>query len=90
MIKKPDSMESIFSGGKIPVVLVYDINGFMGDSGAGVFNEAGEVQGVLTAAQVEESKQGDQTVSIKFMDGFKLAFTAADLQAAQTFGTDSK
>lgn len=90
MIKKPEVTESIFSEGKIPVVLVYDINGFMGDSGAGVFNEAGEVQGVLTAAQVEESKQGDQTVSIKFMDGFKLAFTAADLQAAQTFGTDSK
>lgn len=61
-------------------LLVYDINGFFGDSGSGVFNDQGQLVAV-TSICVFDSAQG---VPFKMMGSYELHFTAQDWAQVQS------
>ena len=52
--------------------MLLDVNGYYGDSGAGVFNTSGELIGVVSLLY-----QDNQNGYIKFMGMFPLKFTDA-------------
>lgn len=55
-------------------VILVDINGFFGDSGSGVFNEKGEVVGVISLVNVQGSKP-----QIKLMGMFSFGYSCNQL-----------
>jgi hypothetical protein len=66
--------------GSGPTVSLYDLNGYHGDSGAALFNEKGEILGVLSFIDMQTNDK-DNT-SIKFMGAFAIGFTAEQLLGA--------
>lgn len=59
-------------------VTLYDLNGYYGDSGSGIFNDSGELVGVVSVMQ----QQVDGGY-IKFMGSFALRFTAQEWESVQ-------
>ena len=94
MIAGPAEFTNVFRRGYVAkvvvdmfdnqVLLLYDLNGFHGDSGAGLFNDNGELTGVLTAGLVldKTSEKTTDEMSAKFMTGLALRFTPAQLLEA--------
>lgn len=62
-----------------PAFVAYDLNGFEGDSGAGIFNDSGELVGVVSVADIEVDEK-DKTFTMKLMVCPNLAFTADQLK----------
>ena len=60
----------------------YDFNGFFGDSGSAVFNDKGEIAGIISRIIGGDLSAG---FSIKFMGSYELRFTADQIEAARTF-----
>lgn len=80
-VQKP---EGLFSSADDPIIIDYDSNGYYGDSGAGIFNERGEVETVVTAG-IMVHKTADATadsLTAKFMQGLAMTFTAEQLERA--------
>jgi hypothetical protein len=59
---------------------LFDMNGYSGDSGSGIFNQTGQVVGVLSVALVESHQSSsNKEWTFKMMGAFSLAFTDAQL-----------
>lgn len=58
-------------------VTLYDLNGYYGDSGSGIFNDQGDLIGVVSV--LEQQVDGGY---MKLMGSFALAFTAGQWKAA--------
>jgi V8-like Glu-specific endopeptidase len=61
-------------------VTLYDLNGYFGDSGSGVFDSSGHLVAVIS--QIIYESQGG--ASQKYMASFPLHFTATQLEQAQS------
>lgn len=61
---------------------LYDLNGYFGDSGAGIFNQDGKLVGIIS---ILYQQVGDGYM--KTMGSFDLAFTAKQWQEAVNFDT---
>lgn len=68
-----DQNKGFFGDG--PKKILFDMNGWMGDSGSGIFNSAGEVIGTVTGASFQ--KEDDDT--FKLMVSYVLQFKQQDL-----------
>ena len=66
-------------------IVLYDMNGFHGDSGAGIFNDSGELIGVLSAGitLVNGKAPAPDDMTAKFMTGLALQFTEGQLEDAR-------
>ena len=58
---------------------IYDMNGFFGDSGSGIFDSQGRVVGVISI----EHSQAHEDAYIKVMGGLPIAFTAKEWSEAR-------
>ena len=82
-IKAPakDLFTAIFGGSSRPSPIVYDLNGWMGDSGAAIFNSTGEIVGVVSVAMIDNSdKEG--WPAFKVQCGFPIKFSEDVLKRA--------
>lgn len=59
------------------VTTLYDLNGWFGDSGSGIFDSQGRLVGVVSTVWAET-----EPAPLKFMGSFDLAFTTAQLAEA--------
>jgi hypothetical protein len=71
-----------------PDVFLFDLNGWEGDSGSGIFNEKGELVGVVSVMAIqhlgsEDSKKS--SVFMKFMGSWGLKFTEKQIEDAKSF-----
>ena len=83
-VTKPDEL---FSTPDDPTVITYDSNGYMGDSGAGIFNTRGEVESVVTSGIVfhvpdAETRPNPDMLTAKFMNAVAMKFTSAQIAEA--------
>lgn len=62
-------------------VILLDLNGFFGDSGAGVFNSDGQLVGVVSQVTV----QNQEVYTAKFMAMLEMKFTSEQYAKARTF-----
>jgi hypothetical protein len=88
LVNQPNALEAALAGEDASTAIAYDINGYFGDSGAAVFNEAGEVSGVLSLVDTQTKKDAErdgETTAMKMMYGFAFKFSADDLKQAQTY-----
>lgn len=67
-----------------PTEIMYDMNGYHGDSGAAVFNNAGEIVAIISVADIIESRD-DAHDSMKLMGCIVLDFSAVTLAKAVAF-----
>jgi V8-like Glu-specific endopeptidase len=65
-------------------IVTLDLNGYFGDSGAGLFNEKGEVVGVISIVHNSNEEQGGP--NMKLMGAFPLRFTPAQVMAESLCG----
>ena len=63
------------------VATIYDLNGFFGDSGSALFNDDGQIVGVISFAIEQNTGQGDTWHA---MASLPLAFTAAQMRKAES------
>lgn len=63
--------------------ILFDFPVFHGDSGAAVFNASGEIVGVLTGQQRQQTD--DESDNIKLAFSFRLSFSDAQLAQAKSF-----
>lgn len=63
----------------------YDFNGWPGDSGAGVFNQAGEIVGVVSVGELISAKDDSPWPTLKIMGGYSFAFTPEQFKKAADF-----
>lgn len=64
----------------------FDFNGWPGDSGAATFNQAGEIAGVISVAELIQPKnESDPWPIFKVMGGYSFGFTPAQLAQAVNF-----
>lgn len=61
-----------------------DLNGFFGDSGAGLFDSQGHLVGVVSTRKTVSYKED----AVYFMGALDLSFTPAQLDVAESFGTE--
>ena len=80
-VQQPQGLAALFGA---PTLIVYDMNAFEGDSGSGIFNEKGEVTGVVSVGHIDKDKQ-DPAFLIKLMAGLPLQFTTDQLDKAKKF-----
>lgn len=84
----PGGLSDIYRVGHVAGVTVqrnialtlYDLNGYFGDSGSGIFDASGKLVGVISLV-VSMEQDGTQA---KFMASLPLAFSAADWKRAQS------
>jgi hypothetical protein len=65
--------------------VTYDFNGFFGDSGAAIFNQQGEITGVVSQINSQSEPKAAGAVSQNLMLGYTLHFTADQLKHAESF-----
>lgn len=65
-------------------IIYLDLNGYFGDSGAAIFNEQGEICGVVNE-MATRSHEEDPSASIKIMKSYSLDFTQAEIDKAIAF-----
>jgi hypothetical protein len=68
--------------------VLFDMNGFHGDSGAGIFNTDGEIISVVSFGHIQqegEKAKKDHEWSFVMMGGFPLTFTPAQIATAKAF-----
>ena len=67
--------------------ILYDFNGFFGDSGAAIFNDNGEIIGVVSevSGTARQPDSNEWPIGFKIMLGWPLHFTAAQLEQARNF-----
>jgi|SRR5579859_981248 len=64
----------------------FDFNGWPGDSGAALFNQAGEILGVISVGKLIQPKSDDSPWPVfKIMGGFSFGFTPVQLAQAAAF-----
>lgn len=91
--KLPDIHSNPFMADiKGPSVLAtyYDFNGWFGDSGAAVFNEDGQIVGVVSMIEHQRDEKDFEGPELVFMLGFGLHFTPLQIQDAQSFVPTTK
>lgn len=66
-----------------PNTTQFDLNGYFGDSGAGVMNSDGKVIAVLSVVNMQGKPESG--VAIKFMGAFSMGFTQAQIDSAKAF-----
>lgn len=71
-----------------PARILYDLNGYHGDSGAALFNEAGEIVCVVSATDFQSNP--DDPTSIKLMVGFIINFTEKEETEATLWTPEKK
>ncbi len=70
-----------------PTIIVLDFNGFFGDSGAGIFNDRGQVIGVISALDEKiPNPDHESHLVFKMMGAYEMAFDREHLQRARTYG----
>jgi V8-like Glu-specific endopeptidase len=62
-------------------ITMYDLNGFFGDSGSGVFNDKGKIVGVLSFV----SNQVHAAINNKYMESLPVELTEFQWKRAKTF-----
>lgn len=83
--------EELFSGKVSVRMTLFDLNGFSGDSGSGVFDSNGKLRGVINVSYVQNSGHKevngvmDDGYNVKFMGSYGLHFTPEQLQRAKNF-----
>lgn len=73
----------VLTGKPEQTMVYYDLNGFQGDSGSALFNESGDITGVLSVAFVQVADQKGPEYAgwtFKVMGGFVLTFTKKQLE----------
>lgn len=65
--------------------VLFDLNGFHGDSGSAVFDEHGSVVDVISTITGDTHNHEVEWDSFKLMGGFRLAFKREDLDRAAAF-----
>lgn len=83
-VMKPDGP---FSTPDDPTIIAFDSNGYPGDSGAGIFNTQGEVEGVVTSGIVfhapdAATRPNPDSLTAKFMNAVAMKFTSEQLEKA--------
>lgn len=81
-------IEELLEGADIlppTVKVLYDFNGWPGDSGAAVFNDNGEIVGVVSVGEIVPFKGEDDWPDLKIMGGYSLAFTPQQLATAAAY-----
>lgn len=64
----------------------FDFNGWPGDSGAALFNDAGQIVGVISIGELIQANHEDHAwPTLKIMGGFSFAFTPVQLARAAAF-----
>lgn len=85
---KADSLEALFAaavgGGDPKQAVIYDYNGFFGDSGSAVFDENGRIIGIISSLY-EEEENSPEKERFRVMEGWPLRFSADQLQRARTW-----
>jgi hypothetical protein len=79
LTKEPQSLAEVLAGDAAehyPSGTILDLNGFFGDSGAGLFSDTGELIGVVSSRKYLTA---DKTDVATFMVAFDLAFTKSQL-----------
>jgi len=71
-----------------PAMLVLDFNGFLGDSGAGMLNNEGQLIGIVTG--IDEKKAPTLDSVFKMMGAYEMAFEPGDLHKARNYGVTPK
>ena len=77
-------IQRLFAGPAVDQV-TYDFNGFFGDSGAAIFNQAGEITGVVSQILSQANPESMHTVTQNLMLGYTLHFTADQLTQAEQY-----
>lgn len=72
--------KSIF-GGRHPGILILDLNGYYGDSGAAIFDAQGSIVGVISVSHTEKDKE--DKAQMKVMGGFTLSFSSQILTSVR-------
>jgi hypothetical protein len=65
--------------------ITYDFNGFFGDSGAAIFNQRGEITGVVSQILSQSNPEARGAVSQNLMLGYTLHFSANQLKQAEQY-----
>jgi len=99
IVGNPNGLQHIFRRGSVagymPVsfwegedgdgMVLYDINGFFGDSGAAVFDESGNIIGVISLLHIENKNDESSSPEFRLFGGFPLSFTPGQLAEARNF-----
>lgn len=67
-----------------PHTTLYDLNGWHGDSGAGIINTQGKLIAVMSVIETQ-GDDSDTTDTIKLSGSFAFAFKQSDIDKAQSF-----
>jgi hypothetical protein len=82
---EPNGLEDIYREGvvvgKSDDVILLDLNGYFGDSGAGIFNSKGEVIGVISV--IQDENESPTMPHLKFMGAYPLGFRGEQLAASK-------
>lgn len=69
-----------------PQYITYDFNGWMGDSGAAIFNEQGKIVGVVSVGIINEPPEGHENWSpLKLIGGYSITFPPEILKQVREF-----
>lgn len=82
---RPLSAFAALFGQVSPTIYLYDMNAWHGDSGAAIFNEQGEITGVVSIITSQSNKDEPGANGMKLTAGLSLAFTDKQLEDAKSF-----
>jgi hypothetical protein len=75
---------------KAPALIILDLNGYFGDSGAAVFDENGDIVSAISTVGVQVDKDRNPSVLMKMTAGFSLGFTSEQIKKVLEFGNTSE
>jgi V8-like Glu-specific endopeptidase len=82
---RPVSAFAALFGVVSPTVYLYDMNAWHGDSGAAIFNEKGQISGVVSIITSQSEKEEPGVNGMKLTAGLGLAFSSKQLSDAASF-----